>query len=945
VSFNKIYEKLQKCVVKVIATGTTRESGTGFILTSEGHVLTCYHVIANASNVQISLGTSLITVNAVVVGFDAKNDIAILKAEVNFPDFLAIGESRDAKPGDKVIALGYPLVGERQTEDTPSAFDTFLANVTPHYLKLKGVAGIGASGSPLYSIDQGGVIGVIARELTSITIDFENYATGDATFAIPVHRFNELLRETVRTYKIVTSTQQIDEFKRRVVQIYNAQGFTTQTDVPIGAGEKLDICANISIGGSSLNFGIQCLYKDGLIDADEIRKFHTTFALTNSSTISINKYVIVSNSNFTVDAREIALRSDMDLVRFQDLSTKAVNFTSYLQQLIDNFESLDYKHFLVESPYTTTEENTEGITISSVFEYVRNSVLRETSTNIALLGNFGMGKTVFCRRLAAYLAQKHLEDPIRNKIPIYVDLKIHKAGTRIEETIISSLQLRYGVNWDVNTFSFLRQTGQLIFILDGLDEMAAKVDRAVINENIRETTDLAETGKNSLILTCRTHFFRSSVDESKLTNFRFLYLLPWGKQELIAYLGKRLPQGHASVLEKIETIFNLEELAQTPIFLDMIVATLESIVASEKAINPSSLYDYYTQQWISTQEVRRGSVLSGEQKEKLMGILAYEMLMRDELKITYEELNEIIKFRLNMGEDRLEEASNDIRTCSFLVREGDAYRFSHTSFVEFFVAKKYLKEIKDNVVVDFGKVYFKQEIFQFLLGLLNSAEDEGVGLIKRFVKSCPVSRSRARIHSVFLLADIGTTKAEEVLWDILENDPHSRVSGHAAEALYRKYKRDQAFDKLFDTLRKQPYSREITLPDEPNIGWYTVEGNRTFSVHDPEIITFFVNSISQPLNNDVNTKWYATSVLSRITNIKETISKSAVEILTQILRNDDLPRVRAYAATILGNLGISDAWITDALHSAQKLDNDDSVKKACETALRKLTKKENEVAN
>lgn len=937
-SLNSIYNKLQKCVVKIVATGASQESGTGFVITSEGHIVTCYHVVAKADDIKVILSSSGIAARATVLGFDVKNDTATLKIDLQLDEFLTIGDASEVKPGDRVITVGYPLVGDRLTEDTPSVFDATVANVTPNYLKIKGVAGIGASGSPLYSVEQSSVIGLVARELTSITIDYEHFATGDATFAIPVQRFRQLLNETVRTYRVATSKQQLDDFKTKVAQFYNAQGFNTQLDLSVGGGEQLDISARVAIGGSILHFGIQCILKDGIVEAEDVRKIFTTIALARTSPLALHKCIIVSNGTFSVDAKEIAQRSDIDLIRFQDLASQAVNFQTYLQQIVHDFESLDYVSFLVESPYTT-DENATTVVINSVFDYVRTEISEGRAANIALLGNFGMGKTVFCRRMASYLAKKHMENPIQNRIPVYVDLRNHKAGTRIEETIISTLQLRFGVNWDTKSFAFLRQTGQLIFILDGLDEMAAKVDRAAINENIREITDLAEMGKNTLIITCRTHFFRSSVDETKLGTFQFLYLLPWGQQELAAYLKKRLPQSYLAVLEKIETVFNLEELAQTPIFLDMIVATLERIVSTDKKINPSSLYDHYTQQWISRQELRRGSVLSHEQKERLMEILAYDMLMRDELKIPYDELNEIIRTKLSVSDERIDEVSNDIRTCSFLVRDRDTYRFSHTSFVEFFVAKKYIKEIKGCQVTDFGKVYFKQEIFQFLLGLLDATEDAGVALLQEFVSKCPVSRSRARIHSVLLLAEIGTPQAEAALWQILEKDPHSRVSGHAAEALYRKYGRLDAFDRLFATLRQVPYPREVTLPDEPNIGWYTVEGERTFSVSNPEIIAFFVHAIGNPVAGDVNTKWYATSVLSRITNLRDAISESSVEELTRILKHDDLPRVRAYAATILGNLGHDQPAIIDALESAKHSDSDQSVKKASDTALRKLTKK------
>jgi hypothetical protein len=500
------------------------------------------------------------------------------------------------------------------------------------------------------------------------------------------------------------------------------------------------------------------------------------------------------------------------------------------------------------------------------------------------------------------------------------------------------MRVHYGIKWDMQAFSFLRQSNQLIFVLDGLDEMAAKADLTAVNENIREIVDLA-SGKSALVVTCRTHFFKSIVDESKLTVFRTVYLLPWRRQELIKYLRKRFGNEYVDVLRKIDNVFNLEELAQTPIFLDMIVETLPAIEDSKKPINSPDLYEHYTQRWITKQEIRRGSVLSHEDKETLMEVLAYEMLTRDELRIDYRELNTVLTDVLEVDRSFLTAVSNDIRTCTFLVRDGNYYRFSHTSFMEFFVARKYFKEILRGEVADFGKVYFKKEVFFFLLGMLRRYQDQGVDKLQKFLNACPVYRSRARIHTVFLLGDIGTSKAEQALWDVLKNDLHSRVSGHAAEALYRKYGRKDAFKVFIDLLKKEPYPREISLPKEPNIGWYSVGGSRKFSVDNSTTISFFIGALNDPICDDQNLKWYAASVLSRIENIEAYIAEDDLRVLADILKKDKLPRVRAYAATIIGNLGFADDWIVNALEFAISQDDDISVRKASETALNLLSDK------
>lgn len=930
-----LYQKLHNSVVKVISITETTETGTGYVISRDGYIITCHHVIDRASKIQIILNSSLTPVDVKCISYDTNCDIAILKADILFNDLFSIGDSKDIKVGERILLLGFPLVSGQHTQSDPSLFESVVSNVNQNYFTIKGVAGIGSSGGPAFSLSQGAIIGTVAKELTYISINNENYPTGDVTFAIPTNRYFDLIRETVQGYKQVSSRDQILQFKQKVVGIYSALGFETKTDVSLGGGDKLDIFATTRLAGTKVSLGISCLYKNGLVDVDEIKKFYTSILMASPKDLSIHKGIIVSNAPFSLEAKETASRNGIDLISFQELSCQMVDFQSYLSQLIRSFEELPFYSYMIDGPCSVDKDYYKGIVLNSVFDYVRDVLLKNEFSHIAFLGNFGMGKTAFVHKLSAHLAKKYLESPTENKIPILVQLKEHKAGTSIEETIVRALQISYGVNWDIRTFSFLKRNGQLIFLLDGLDEMAAKVDRVSINENLREIFDLAE-GRNTVLFSCRTHFFFSVIDEGKLRNFKYIYLLPWRKQELITYLQKRTPNSWETVLSRIQNVFNLEELAQTPIFLEMIVETLQRIEKLDTTINSSDLYDYYTQKWMYQQEIRRGSVLTSEQKEQLMLILAYEMLKRDELRINYNDLNSILRDQLNISDINLAEVSNDIRTCSFLVRDGDYYRFSHTSFMEFFVAKKYYKELLDAKVSDFGKVYYKEEVFFFLQGLLNKDEDKGVRHLEKFLNSCPMEKSRARIHTVFLLSDIGTKEAEDVLWDILKNDKHSRVSGHAAEALYRKFNKEDAFHQLIASLELHGEKRDISLPKEPDIGWYSVGGSRVFSVDNSEITRFFIKSLKDPVGGDLNLKWYATSVLSRITNLREVISTEDLEILVDILINDKIPRARAYAATILGNLGFFEPWIISSLERARSMDVDASVRKASDTSINLL---------
>ncbi len=87
---------------------TGAASGSGFILSEEGHIVTNYHVIKGANSVTVSTydGKSY---DAKIVGYDEDNDLAILKIEATDLTPVVLGSSAKLNVGDDVVAIGNPL--------------------------------------------------------------------------------------------------------------------------------------------------------------------------------------------------------------------------------------------------------------------------------------------------------------------------------------------------------------------------------------------------------------------------------------------------------------------------------------------------------------------------------------------------------------------------------------------------------------------------------------------------------------------------------------------------------------------------------------------------------------------------------------------------------------------------------------------------------------------
>ncbi|HVU97360.1 MAG TPA: trypsin-like peptidase domain-containing protein [Puia sp.] len=89
-------------------SGSVPASGSGFIISSDGFVVTNNHVIEGAREIRVALADSR-TVNADLTGADPSTDIAVLKIDVGGLKSLSFADSESLQPGQIAIAIGNPL--------------------------------------------------------------------------------------------------------------------------------------------------------------------------------------------------------------------------------------------------------------------------------------------------------------------------------------------------------------------------------------------------------------------------------------------------------------------------------------------------------------------------------------------------------------------------------------------------------------------------------------------------------------------------------------------------------------------------------------------------------------------------------------------------------------------------------------------------------------------
>lgn len=220
-TYTQIYDKNLPSMVSIQAEDAKSYStGTGVVLTADGYLITNAHVVAGADKVQVACADNRV-LDAALVGFDAREDLAVLKVEADDLTPAEFGDSFALRCGDPVAAIGDPL-GYRSTitDGIVSALDRDVEvdGTSMVLIQTSAAINMGNSGGALIN-QYGQVVGITTVKI--VTDDGSAEALG---FAIPSRRV-----------KYVADTLIAGKQVRRGIF-----GFTVLTRTAQGGGLTLD---------------------------------------------------------------------------------------------------------------------------------------------------------------------------------------------------------------------------------------------------------------------------------------------------------------------------------------------------------------------------------------------------------------------------------------------------------------------------------------------------------------------------------------------------------------------------------------------------------------------------------------------------------------------------------------------------------------------------------
>ncbi len=174
----EIYKKASPAVVLIESLNEKHEvaaAGSGFLVSSDGKILTNYHVIAHTKEVTVRLANKDAYDAVDVLDIDKRKDIALIKIKAVDLPFLTVGKSSTVDIGDQVFSLSTPL-GVFQNTLSEGIVSGIRAGDGYRYFQVTAPISHGSSGSPIFN-SKGEVIGIAA-----ITISEGQ----NLNFAIPI---------------------------------------------------------------------------------------------------------------------------------------------------------------------------------------------------------------------------------------------------------------------------------------------------------------------------------------------------------------------------------------------------------------------------------------------------------------------------------------------------------------------------------------------------------------------------------------------------------------------------------------------------------------------------------------------------------------------------------------------------------------------------------------
>ncbi len=450
------------------------------------------------------------------------------------------------------------------------------------------------------------------------------------------------------------------------------------------------------------------------------------------------------------------------------------NISKYMIQTPHTVEPLGYISHLKKNIFSVEEDKSQSF---KALEFLEEWVTRDCSQPYcALLGEYGLGKTTTCMLFTKRLLEKGKSHPSL-PLPIYLDLrhvdvKHHNPKIKLISIIDTVLQRMYEGHSELCSQKVIRlvqEEGALV-IFDGLDEVLVHLSFAagqhfmrtllsilpprMLKTSPHDTTNRKGKVAGRLLLTCRTHYFRTTREQNthflmedrggiNAEDYCAFILLPFTHEQIHEYLAYSLPDLDTdNLLALINSVHNLSEMAERPYTLSLIPALIPQIERWKmqgSQVTGATIYRHMVLSWLERDKDKHR--ITPEHKLKMMEYFAAELWKSGKKLWNINDVENWLVLFLHTKptiaahyytQDKnkellhhiLDMLKEDLRTATFLVRVGEAnFHFAHTSLQEFFLATYLYHALMEKRIEAWNMVMVNQETLDFLGQLLSEGDN------------------------------------------------------------------------------------------------------------------------------------------------------------------------------------------------------------------------------
>lgn len=729
-------------------------------------------------------------------------------------------------------------------------------------------------------------------------------------------------------------TEKGDLFQNDVAEIFKLLGFNVKVDIKIN-NRQIDIYLEQKNGLTKYKSIVECKYmKKGVIGVNIIENF-SNIVLNLRHSNKIDRGYLITTNGFTNNAKNKAKKFGIELFTYNELLNEIINFSNYIKTIISDYENIDeikyhkipifedLNRFNIKKYYIQLNGiDQNGIKYIPLKKLMDKWIQNPKKTLLAILGDYGTGKTSFCLNLTYRIAKKYKRDPLKNPIPLFISLNNYLDFKNIYQFIIDALE-KYEVKVkNQESLNKYFKSRKIILIFDSYDELGIQIDKRTEFKLLRELIKLADSGVK-LIIACRTSYFKSQYQmyetflldnietshiEKYLKRFYFIELLEFNKNQIRCVLLKYFSNYDGRLCDDcnrqlnwnenckyywnencekywniILKTFDLPDLAKRPILLNMIIKTLPNLPKIKRRIFSSTIYEKYTE--MIFQYKKWLSMLPKKEKTGLMLEIAYYLYINRRNKIPREILEDIIRNKLKKEFFSIIDLNlfyKEIRSRSLLNRDKDGnYKFIHQSFMEFFVAKKIYNDILIGYYESLISRYVPKKIVIFLAELFM---ENG---IEPLINAIKTSNNQNFIKNAALI--LGLIDDEDIINLTLElldfNQPIS-IACCVAEALRLRGRNDLFESFLLNVEKYQLKDRSDTTNEDYDllIDTGTIE---TINLNNANIIPKLIKIFNKSKNRHIRRQ-----IIFQLCRIKDDRS---LPLLREVAKKSEDIRMRRYA--------------------------------------------------